>query len=73
MKKYLVLVSFAGPDIGSFAAGEEIELTAEQAKQLEPFIEPLGKAKSAPAIETAELSQANVETADVKTPRSKKG
>lgn len=33
----------------------------------------VGEAKSAPAIETAELSQANVETADVKTPRSKKG
>lgn len=69
--KYLVLVSFAGPEVGSHAAGEEIELNAEEAKALAPFIQPVGKSKSQP-VETADL-QPEVETADVKHPRSKKG
>lgn len=70
MAKYIVTVSFAGPEVGSHAAGDEIELTAEEAKALAPFIRPVGKQ---PKIETAEAVPADVETADVKSPRSKKG
>lgn len=33
----------------------------------------VGEAKAKPAIETAELPQEDVETADVKTPRKKSG
>lgn len=69
--KYIVIQPFASIEVGSHSDGEEIELTAEQAKQLAPFIQPLGKANADPVIETADL-QPDAETADVKAPKRKK-
>lgn len=67
MAKYLVLTSFAGVDL-TCTEGELVELNAEQAKSLAPFIVPAPKAS---ALETADV-QPEVETADVKAPRSKR-
>jgi hypothetical protein len=66
-RKFKVTESFASLTI-SAAAGEVLELTAEEAKSFAPFIEPFDEQ----AIETADL-QPQAETADVKPPRRKKG
>jgi hypothetical protein len=68
MNKYVVTTSFAGPAVGAHAAGEVLELSAEDARDLAPFIQPYGAA----VIETADRVP-DVETADVKSPRRKKG
>lgn len=65
-QKYKVLESFAGIVI-SASEGDVIELTAEEAKSLAPFIVPFDERP----IETADL-QPQAETADVKAPRRKK-
>jgi hypothetical protein len=73
--KYLVIVSFAGPDVGSHSAGEEIELNAAQAKDLAPFIQPVVKIarREEVIVETADAQIEGMEQAVVKPRRSKKG
>lgn len=66
--KYLVKQSFASVIVGSHAEGAVIELTPEEARDLEPFIQPVAGSE----IETADRLP-EVETADVKSPRRKKG
>lgn len=67
---YKVLISFASAEIGPHAAGEEISLTAEQAKGLleAGFIEAIPASQ---VIETADL-KAEPETADIKPVKRKK-
>jgi hypothetical protein len=74
MAKYLVLTSFYSAKLGSHSDGEELELTDEQVIGHQAFLKPLAVkgGKPAPSVETAML-EPDVETADVKTPRRKKG
>lgn len=65
---YLVTLSFASPKYGSHAAGEVVEYDAEAARDLAPFLQPVAGSE----IETADRLP-DVETADVKSPRRKKG
>lgn len=65
--KYLVKQSFASVIVGSHAAGAVIELSREEARDLEPFIQPVAESE----IETADHQPA-VETADIKSPRKPK-
>ena len=66
MSKYIVTRSFVSTQIGPHADGEVLELTAEQAQGVAPFIQPLK-----PEIEVAD-HQPVVETADIKAPKRKK-
>ena len=67
MSKYIVTRSFVSTQIGPHADGEVLELTAEQAQGVAPFIQPVEESP----IETADLKPV-VETADIKAPKRKK-
>ena len=64
--KYIVTQPFVSTVIGAHADGEVLELTAEQAQGVAPFIQPVE-----PEIEVAD-HQPVVETADIKAPKRKK-
>lgn len=63
----------SGRDVvyGNFVEGDEVELSAAQAKALAPFIVPLEKPHRAPRLETAE-AVFEADTADIKPPRRRK-
>lgn len=67
MSKYIVTHAFSSIEIGPHADGEVLELTAEQAQGVSPFIKPVEESP----IETADL-QPVVNTADIKAPKRKK-
>ena len=67
MSKYIVTRSFVSTQIGPHADGEVLELTAEQAQGVAPFIQPVEESP----IETSDLKPA-AETADIKAPKRKK-
>lgn len=64
-KKYLVITSFAGPEVGSCAQGDTIELSDEQARNLAPFIQAMDRIGQ--KIETADLPVDVAEKAVKKT------
>lgn len=68
MAKYLALVSFFSVELGPVADGQEIELNAQQAKDLAAFVQPLGKS---PRVETAE-AEPEAENADARPVRRKR-
>lgn len=53
-KKYLVTVSYSGPQVGSHAQGEIVELSDEDARSLAPFIQLVDRANS--NVENAEAA-----------------
>jgi len=71
MSKYIILRSFVDIRHGRFSDGDEVELTAQQAKDLAPFIRPAAGSK-APKVETAEAQHTKAETADMKPSRKSK-
>jgi hypothetical protein len=66
MSKYIVTRSFVSTLIGPHADGEVLELTAEQAQGVAPFIQLIE-----PVIEVAD-HQPVMETVDIKAPTKRK-